>query len=82
MYKVSIVKLIYNYTIVQLYRLILGSLNIQINSDNLAQNIKCLLEKFKSKKLEIIEREDLGDLKLLKATRDDETISFNKYIKD
>jgi len=55
---------------------------MQINSGNLAQNIKCLLEKFKSKKLEIIEREDLEDLKLLKATRDDETISFNKYIED
>ena len=55
---------------------------MKTNSDNLAQNIKCLLKKFKSKKLKIRENDDLEDLELLKATRDDETISFNKYIRD
>ncbi len=55
---------------------------ININNDNLAQKIKWLLEKFKDEGLEIIEKEDLEDLKLLKATREDETISFDEYLKD
>ena len=55
---------------------------MQINSGDLIQNIKCLFKKFKGVELGIVEKEDLEDLKLLKATRDDETISFNKYIKD
>ena len=55
---------------------------ININNDNLAQKIKWLLDKFKDEGLEIIEKEDLEDLKLLKATREDETISFDEYLKD
>jgi len=58
------------------------TITININNDNLAQKIKWLLEKFKDEGLEIIEKEDLEDLKLLKATRGDETISFEEYLKD
>ncbi len=55
---------------------------ININNDSLAKKIRWLLEKFKDEGLEIIEKEDLEDLKLLKATREDETISFEEYLKD
>jgi hypothetical protein len=40
------------------------------------------LELFKNDGLEIVSKEDIEDLKLLKATRGEETISFEKYLKN
>ena len=41
-----------------------------------------LLEHFKNDGLEIVSKEDLDDLKLLKASREDETIDFEEYLKN
>ena len=48
------------------------------------QQIKLLgfIEHFKNDGLEIVSREDMDDLKLLKATRNEDTISFDEYMKD
>jgi len=37
---------------------------------------------FKNDGLEIVSKEDIEDLKLLKATREEETISFEDYLKN
>ena len=39
-----------------------------------------LLEHFKKDGLEIVSKEDIEDLKLLKATRDEKTTSFEEYL--
>jgi len=44
------------------------SITININNDKLADKITRLLEHFKSEGLEIVSKEDMDDLKLLKAT--------------
>ena len=41
-----------------------------------------MLEHFKSDGLEITSNENIEDLKLLKATRKEETISFEEYLKN
>ena len=40
------------------------------------------LEHLKSDGLEIISKEDIDDLKLLKATRKEESIPFNEYLEN
>lgn len=58
------------------------SLTINIANDSLVEKVVWLLEHFKKDGLEIVEKEDLQDLKLLKETREEETISFEEYLKD
>jgi hypothetical protein len=59
------------------------SITININNnDELAGKVIGMLNELKSDDLEIVLTEDIGDLKRLKATRNEESISFNQYIKN
>jgi len=58
------------------------SITINISNDKLAKKVMELLSGFKKEGLEIVAREDLEDLKLLKATRQDDSISFEDYLKN
>jgi hypothetical protein len=58
------------------------TLTINIANDTLVDKVMWLLEHFKNDGLEIVSKEDIEDLKLLKATREEETISFEEYLKN
>jgi len=58
------------------------TLTINIANDTLVEKVMWLLEHFKNDGLEIVSKEDIEDLKLLKATREDETLSFEEYLKN
>jgi len=58
------------------------SITININNDKLADKVMHILKSFKDEGLEIVSKEDMNDLKLLKATRKEESISFDEYLKD
>ncbi|HIJ23979.1 MAG: hypothetical protein HON68_01990 [Gammaproteobacteria bacterium] len=57
------------------------SITININNDQLVDKVTWLLEHFRKDGLEIVSREDIDDLKLLKATRGEESIPFDEYLK-
>ncbi|MFK5971504.1 MAG: hypothetical protein QM487_15495 [Candidatus Marithrix sp.] len=56
--------------------------SIIINIDKLVDKVTWLLEHFKNDGLEIISKEDMDDLKLLKSTRNEDTVPFDEYIKN
>ena len=58
------------------------TLTINIDNDTLVDKVMWLLEHFKNDGLEIVSKENIEDLKLLKATREEETISFEEYLKN
>lgn len=58
------------------------SITINIKDEQLADKVLWFLERFQGDELEIISKEDMDDLKLLKETRNDETISFTDYLKN
>ena len=58
------------------------SITININNDKLVDKVTWLLEHFKNDGLEIVSKEDMDDLKLLKATRNEDSISFDEYMKN
>ena len=58
------------------------TLTINIKDKTLMEKVLWLLEHFKKDGLEISSKEDLEDLKLLKATRNEETISLDDYFKN
>jgi len=58
------------------------TLTINIENETLIDKVVWLLEHFKNDGLEITSRENIEDLKLLKATRDEESISFEDYLKN
>ncbi len=58
------------------------SLVINIENENLVDKVLWLLEHFKNDGLEIVSKEDMDDLKLLKETRNEETIDFENYLKN
>ena len=58
------------------------TLTINIANDTLVDKVMWLLEHFKNDGLEIVSKEDIEDLKLLKATRKEETISFEEYLRN
>nr|VFK25740.1 MAG: hypothetical protein BECKMB1821G_GA0114241_101550 [Candidatus Kentron sp. MB]VFK29729.1 MAG: hypothetical protein BECKMB1821I_GA0114274_101149 [Candidatus Kentron sp. MB]VFK74886.1 MAG: hypothetical protein BECKMB1821H_GA0114242_101149 [Candidatus Kentron sp. MB] len=58
------------------------SITININDDKLVDKVTWLLEHFKSDGLEIVSKEDMDDLKLLKASRNEGVISFDEYMKN
>jgi len=58
------------------------TLTINIANDSLVEKVMWLLEHFKNDGLEIVSKEDIEDLKLLKATREEETVSFEEYLKN
>ena len=56
------------------------SLTINIKSDSLFQKVLWLLEHFKKDGLEIVEKDDIDDIKLVKETRDEEIVAFEDYL--
>lgn len=58
------------------------SLIINIKNETLVEKVVWLLEHFKNDGLEIVAKEDLDDLKALAATRNEEKISFEAYLKN
>jgi hypothetical protein len=58
------------------------TLTLNIKNETLFEKVIWLLNHLKQDGLEIVSQEDLEDLKLLKATRDEETISFDEYLKN
>ncbi|MGJ0310035.1 hypothetical protein [Aliarcobacter cryaerophilus] len=60
----------------------MNSFVINIKDESLKDKVLWLLEHFKNDGLEIVSKEDLEDLKLLKATREEDTIDFEEYLKN
>jgi len=58
------------------------TVTLNIKNETLFEKVMWLLEHLKNDGLEIVSQEDLDDLKLLKATRGEETISFEEYLKN
>ncbi|MDY0122273.1 MAG: hypothetical protein RBR54_10065 [Sulfurimonas sp.] len=58
------------------------SLTINIQNDSLVEKVVWLLEHFKNDGVEIVAQEDIEDLKLLKATRKEESVSLEEYLKN
>lgn len=58
------------------------SITINIKNDKLADKVISLLNSFKDEGLEIVSKEDMNDLKLLRATRNEKSISFDEYLED
>ncbi len=58
------------------------TITINIQNENLTEKVLWFLEHLKDDGLEITSKEDIEDLKLLKETRDEQTISFEDYLKN
>ena len=58
------------------------SITINIKNDKLLDKVTWLLEHFKNDGLEIVSKEDMDDLKSLKATRSEDSIPFDEYKKN
>lgn len=58
------------------------TLTINIQNETLVEKVIWLLEHFKKDGLEIVSKEDIEDLKLLSATRNEDSISFKEYLKN
>lgn len=58
------------------------SLVINIKDETIVDKVLWMLEHFKNDGLEIISKEDMEDLKLLKETRIEEKINFEDYLKN
>ncbi|MEA1891085.1 MAG: hypothetical protein U9N33_00065 [Campylobacterota bacterium] len=58
------------------------TLTINIQNKNLMEKVLWMLEHFKGDGLEISSKEDIGDLKLLKETREEKSIIFEDYLKN
>lgn len=61
---------------------LMKSIIININNDNLAEKVIGLLEFLQNEGLEIVSKEDMEDLKLLKSTRNEESVPFEDYLED
>ena len=58
------------------------SLVINIKDDTIVDKVLWLLDHFKNDGVEVVLKEDMEDLKLLKETRNDEKINFEDYLKN
>ena len=58
------------------------TLTLNIKNKQTSEKILWFLKHFEQEGVEIIEKEDLEDLKLLAETRKEETISFDEYIEN
>jgi hypothetical protein len=56
------------------------SITININNPSLTNKVTWFLKQLEADGLEIISKEDFQDLKALKATRGEESISFSDYL--
>lgn len=53
------------------------SLTINVHNEQLFSKLMWLLERFKQEGLEIVDREDMTDLKILAETRHEETVPYS-----
>ena len=53
------------------------SLTINVHNEQLFSKLMWLLEHFKQEGLEIVDREDMTDLKILAETRHEETVPYS-----
>ena len=58
------------------------TITVNINNDKLAEKVNRFLDHLKNYGLEIVSKEDLDDLKLLKSTREEKSVSFDEYLKN
>ena len=56
------------------------TITININNDQLVDKVTWYLDHLKNDGLEVVSREDWDDLKLLKSTRKEDSISFDEYL--
>jgi hypothetical protein len=57
------------------------TITININNDQLAEKVNWFLEHLKDDGLEIVSKENADDLKLLTATRGEESTSYEALLK-
>ena len=62
--------------------IMMQTLTLNIKNETLFEKVIWFLNHLKNDGLEIVSQEDLDDLKLLKATRGEEAISFDEYLKN
>lgn len=58
------------------------SIIINISNDSLVDKVTWLLDHFKNDGLEIVSSEDVEDLNLLNATRNEDSVSFEEYLQN
>jgi hypothetical protein len=58
------------------------SITINISNEKLVKKVMWFLNLLKKDGLEIVSKEDMDDLRLLKATRSEEAIPFEEYMKN
>ncbi|RWX46861.1 hypothetical protein H206_03538 [Candidatus Electrothrix aarhusensis] len=58
------------------------SITINISNEKLVKKVMWFLNLLKKDGLEIVSKEDMDDLRLLKATRNEEAIPFEEYMKN
>ncbi|MBL4824166.1 MAG: hypothetical protein MK015_07880 [Alphaproteobacteria bacterium] len=58
------------------------TITININNDQLIDKVTSFLNHLKKDGLEVVSREDWDDLKLLKSTREEDSISFDEYMEN
>ncbi|MCI5192797.1 MAG: hypothetical protein D3915_06670 [Candidatus Electrothrix sp. AU1_5] len=57
-------------------------ITINISNEKLVEKVMWFLNLLKKDGLEIVSKEDMDDLRLLKATRSEEVIPFEEYMKN
>lgn len=60
----------------------MNTITIRIKNETLTEKVLWLLNHIKGDGLEIIVNNDIEDLELLKATRNDNSIPFDEYLKN
>ena len=58
------------------------SITINISNEKLVEKVMWFLNLLKKDGLEIVSKEDMDDLKLLRTTRGEEAIPFEEYLKN
>ena len=58
------------------------SITINIKDDSVVEKVTWMLNHFKEDGVEIISKEDLNDLVLLKSTHGEDSISLDEYFND
>jgi hypothetical protein len=58
------------------------TITVNIKDNDLVNKVIWLLEHFQDDGLEIVLKEDIDDLILLKSTRNDDSISYEEYLKN
>ncbi|KIM09368.1 MAG: hypothetical protein KU28_01740 [Sulfurovum sp. PC08-66] len=56
------------------------TLTVNVQSESVMDKLIWMLEHFKNDGVEIVSTEDIEDLKLLKKSREEATLSFDEYL--